>query len=207
MSQYVHRRLDPIGVSVIKPRKTKVVNHIFESLSENIQDSHIKEICSRFAKGKFPRCVYYAGENLCYQKKGKIFSVKVADSDDLPKLVDFLIEHRIGTIVSKQAMFDKFDKNLRDEEKNLYWQSWKSYRKRAIKEDVLYEFVSRKCAEFGISGPRVFRILSLIKCIIQTYKMVDPKDIEVVEGKIERIEGLAIEKDLVRVGDSSWKTD
>ena len=148
---------------------------------------------------KFPPCVYIQKDYLCCSSKDKEFVYKLMENGEMVKSTEQiyedvrkLLQNRACLLSDKEALFQRKNvlhcRQAQFERERYNEESWNVIRKKIIKENLMEEYVLESRNKFGLDGPQVKRLFSLL-ILGFLFKTIHSKDVSYSNGYIQSIEG------------------
>lgn len=184
--------------TVIRKRKTQVVNHIFEQCVELVDEQFWKDVFSNLARAKYPSGVFYKDGVLFVKSSGKnlggSFVIPIDNVEETSKqTVEILKTHaRIYSAQNKQDRRAKFQQY--QEEQNIQYTDWKKIRKRGIKDDLIAKFCHTKNVEFKWGGEKTRDVFEFIQRGL-TLGHILPEDMILENGELVEIKNIDLDQE------------
>jgi hypothetical protein len=130
--------------------------------------------------------------------KGKEFTFVLSDSEGLYNDLYSLLNVKLGIFSNKEykeklAIFQSFQDKIKNDN-----ECWAKIRKKNIKDLILDKYIIENMKKYSLGYSLIKKTLALIYLSLQ-FKLIGNKDIEFIQGKIVRINGIDFKKGLVVV--------
>lgn len=181
--------------------KREVKYPVFIECSKLCGDKEVfwKFVFEDMAFEKFPPCVYIQKDYLCCSSKDKEFVYKLMENGEMVKSMEQiyedvrkLLQNRACLLSDKEALFQRKNvlhcRQAQFERERYNEESWNVIRKKIIKENLMEEYVLESRNKFGLDGPQVKRLFSLL-ILGFLFKTIHSKDVSYSNGYIQSIEG------------------
>jgi len=157
-----------------------------------------KSIFEDLAYGVCPMGTYISKDLLISCIKGKEFTFVLSDSEGLYNDLYSLLNVKLGIFSNKEykeklAIFQSFQDKIKNDN-----ECWAKIRKKNIKDLILDKYIIENMKKYSLGYSLIKKTLALIYLSLQ-FKLIGNKDIEFIQGKIVRINGIDFKKGLVVV--------
>ena len=178
------------------PLNKEIIYPFFIKCCQYSPDVFWENIFEDLAYGKTPYGTYISKDFLCCNYKDKEFSYKIErnkQSDVLYNEVYDLLANKLGLLsqqdkLNKRIEFYNVEENIKACRKD-----WSSIRKKNVKDLLIENYVIDMKNKYNLSIKQAKRLLSIIFIGI-VFKVINSKDIEYSEGRIQNINGVDFER-------------
>lgn len=173
------------------PIKKEIVYPIFLECCQFTNDIFWENIFEDLAYGKTPYGSYITKGFLCCNYKDKEFSYKIV-SDDAEKVytdVYNILSKRLGILSGKEKIKKKIDFHEVEKDIKRSRQTWKSIRKKNIKDLLIEHYVIDMKKKHKLTLKQSKYLLTLIFMAL-IFKAISSKDISYENGRITNITGI-----------------
>lgn len=178
------------------PLLRDVVYPIFLECRQFTTETFWENIFEDLAYGKAPYGTYITKDFLCCSYKDKDFSYKIDSTKDPNQIyndVSSLLINKLGLLSQKEKMKKRLDFSNIEEQIKESRKNWSSIRKKNIKDLLIENYVIDMKNKYFLTTKQTHYLHSII-FIAMTFKIINPKDIDYSNGKINHIEGISFSK-------------
>jgi len=173
------------------PIKKEIIYPFFLECSEFATDTFWDNVFEDLAYGKTPYGTYINKNFLCCSYKNKEFSYKIErkDPQDLYNDIYHLLTKKLGILSHKEKVKKRVDFHKTESRIKEHRQEWGNIRKKNIKDLLIERYVIDMKNKHNLTVKQAKYLLSVI-FIATVFKVIDKKDIEYSDGKIQHIDGI-----------------